>query len=133
MKTEETPTFNDPVEAEFLPMHNIKSIVRMILPEKNAAGKKVKVTRQFYHLLSRMVAEFFHVIASQIYLTIRSKSIVNEEDILAAIESLGMTQYVLPLRVFMNDYRVLTYKVITKRLGLQTGQGGLLALTEEPE
>lgn len=121
--------FHEDVEAELLPLHNIKSVVRMVLPKK-VNGKTIRVTASFYRLLSRCVAEFIHVTVAQLHLSIRNKSIINEEDILGAMEALGISQYSLPLRVFMNDYRVLTYKVITKRLGLQTGQEGLLALTD---
>lgn len=126
--------FEEDVEAEFLPMNNIKAIVRMCLPDKDPeTGKKYQVSKSFYILLSDIIAEFIHLVCCKLYVAhqIGSREVtvgITDEDVLSAIESLGITQYSVLLRLFMSDYREMAYNVMMKRLGLQQSDGGLLAL-----
>ena len=63
--------FEEDVEAEFLPMNNIKSIVRMCLPEIDpATGKKYQVSQSFYLLLSDIISEFLHLVCCKLYLSL---------------------------------------------------------------
>ena len=121
--------FDEEIEAEYLPMNNIKSIVKFVLP-KLVFGKKLKVNQSFYVLLSKLIGEFIHIICSKIYLSLNNKSTINDEDLLSVIESLGISQYSVLLRVFMSDYREMGYNVMMKRLGLEQAKGGLLAIGE---
>jgi len=126
--------FEEDVEAEFLPMNNIKAIVRMCLPDKDpATGKKYQVSKSFYLLLSDIIAEFIHLVCCKLYTShhIGSREVtvgITDEDVLSAMESLGITQYSVLLRLFMSDYREMAYNVMMKRLGLQQSAAGLLAL-----
>ena len=126
--------FEEDVEAEFLPMNNIKAIVRMCLPDKDPiTGKKYQVSKSFYILLSDIIAEFIHLVCCKLYLShqIGSREVtvgITDEDMLSAIEALGITQYSVLLRLFMSDYREMAYNVMMKRFGLQQSDGGLLAL-----
>ena len=54
--------------------------------------------------------------------------VVSDEDVLSAMDSLGINQYSLYLRLFMSDYREMAYNVMMKRLGLLKGDNGLLAI-----
>jgi len=126
--------FEEDVEAEFLPMNNIKAIVRMCLPEVDPrSGKKYQVSKSFYILLSDIIAEFIHIVCCKLYLSLQIASrpvtvVISDEDVLSAMESLGITQYSALLRLYMSDYREMAYNVMMKRLGLQQSDAGLLAL-----
>jgi|LauGreDrversion4_2_1035121.scaffolds.fasta_scaffold523354_2 hypothetical protein len=131
--------FEEDIEAEFLPMNNIKSIVRMCLPEKDpATGKKYQVSKSFYLLLSDIIAEFLHLVCCKLYISLHIDAqpatvVISDEDILSAMESLGITQYSVLLRLFMSDYREMAYNVMMKRLGLQQSDAGLLAIAPSNE
>ena len=133
--------FEEDVEAEFLPMHNIKNIVRMCLPETDPVTglhRKYQISKSFYLLLSDIIAEFIHIVCCKLYISLEIGSrpatvVISDEDVLGAMESLGITQYSVLLRLFMSDYREMAYNVMMKRLGLQQSESGLLALAAPTE
>jgi histone H3/H4 len=126
--------FEEDVEIEFLPIHNIKQIVRSCLPETDPlTGRKIRVTKNFYLLLSDILAEFIHIICTKLFISLNigdkgTTTVISDEDILTAMESLGINQYSVFLRLFMSDYREMAYNVMMKRLGLVGGGDGLLAI-----
>ena len=133
--------FEEDVESEFLPMHNIKNIVRMCLPETDPVTglqRKYQISKSFYLLLSDIIAEFIHIVCCKLYISLEIGSrpatvVISDEDVLGAMESLGITQYSVLLRLFMSDYREMAYNVMMKRLGLQQSESGLLALAAPTE
>lgn len=121
---------NEEVEAELLPLHNVLSIVHSAipdlsfldqLPDETAIGLKLKKSKKlllkksFKTLIQQCVAEFIQVIATKLWMD-KSKNTFTDEDILAAMESLGISQYSTILRLFMNDYREMVFDVLTRRL-----------------
>jgi hypothetical protein len=130
-EAEQNPVFEEEIEAEFLPLSNVMAIVRSAIPEvppenlgettvlgtKMRTGKKVKFSKCFQDLLQSCVADFIHIIATKLWMTSRAGlTTFTDEDILQAMESLGIDQYSTTLRLFMNDYREMVYQVLTKRL-----------------
>lgn len=111
------------VEADFLPLNNVMSIVKSAIPsacpptgqvmpppkKSSSVGKRVKCSRKFHKLLLRCLAEFFHILAIKLASRNDNKRIFTDEDILLAMESLGINQYSTCLRVFMSDYRELVF------------------------
>lgn len=121
---------NEEVEAELLPLHNVLSIVHSAipdlsfldqLPDETAIGlklrksKKLLLKKSFKTLIQQCLAEFIQVIATKLWMD-KSKNTFTDEDILAAMESLGISQYSIILRLFMNDYREMVFDVLTRRL-----------------
>ena len=117
------------VEADMLPLHNLMQIARSAVPLEAApiscsvpppsgkrAKKKVKFTKGFQQLLSLCVSEFIHILACKLYLSHGNRQTHTDEDVLQAMEALGISQYSTTLRVFMNDYRELVFNVLTRRL-----------------
>lgn len=111
--------FTEPVEAEYLPMHNIMKIARAAVPAKT------KFTKKFQLLLSTIVSEFLHLIAAKLHLSFPEKKVVNDEDCIQLIESLGIQQYSTILKVFMSDYRELTFNTLLQRIN-RLGAGDTL-------
>ena len=114
------------VEADFLPLNNVMSIVKSAIPSacppsggqvmverkrgSSSVGKRVKCSKRFHKLLLRCLAEFFHILAVKLAARQHdNKRIFTDEDILQAMESLGINQYSTCLRVFMSDYRELVF------------------------
>jgi hypothetical protein len=87
---------------------------------------------QFQDLLEVCVAEFIHIIAAKLWLGDSSikRQIFTDEDILQAMEGLGIGQYSTILRLFMNDYRELVFDVLTKRLNKSLTPDVLLQLRD---
>ena len=116
--------FSEEIESELLPLFNVMSIVKFCLPSKcppalrigpplsrrsgETTAKKVKCSMKFQKLLLRCVSEFFHIVAIKLFQM--NKRTFTDEDILQAMESLGINQYSTCLRVFMSDYRELLFR-----------------------
>jgi len=102
--------FEEELEAELLPLSNVMSIVRSVIPEKSDfQDRKIKCSKPFQKLLLRCLAEFFHIVAVKLHQT--GKRVFTDEDVLQAMESLGINQYATILRLFMSDYRELAFSV----------------------
>jgi hypothetical protein len=131
----------DRVEADLLPLHNLMSIVRSVVPDYSESAlvssipppatgavcdekKRVKFTAGFQQLLSLCVSEFIHIVACKLFLSQQHKQTRTDEDVLQAMESLGISQYSTCLRVFMNDYRELVFNVLTRRLNSSLALSG---------
>ena len=111
---------NEDIEGEFLPRFNVMKIVRNCIgngvvseprSDSNKKPRGIRYSRDFQILLLKCVAEFMHMIA----IKLRHKKTINDEDILCAMESLGINQYSTYLRLFMADYRQMVYDVSLKR------------------
>jgi hypothetical protein len=145
-KTGEISEWSEQVEAEFLPRMNVMNIAKSVIPKtvpenlgsKTVFGKKirtgipVKLEKSFQDLLEVCVAEFIHIIAAKLWLGDSSikRQIFTDEDILHAMEGLGIGQYSTILRLFMNDYRELVFDVLTKRLNKSLTPDVLLQLRD---
>jgi hypothetical protein len=113
--------FDEEIEGEFLPRFNVMKIARncigtgaMSEPQSDSklkARRGVRFSKDFQILLLKCVAEFMHMIA----IKLRNKKTINDEDILFAMESLGINQYSTHLRLFMADYRQMVYDVSLRR------------------
>lgn len=109
--------FEEEVEGEYLPLHNVMSIVRSVIPSEMAVpgkgNKKVKLSKSFQIMMLKCIAEFIHLIS----IKLRHKRTVSDEDMLAAMEALGINQYSTYLRLFMSDYREMVFNLFIQRLG----------------
>ena len=112
-------TLDDPVEAEYLPLHNVMSIVRAVVP------RTVRFSKQFQILISKCIAEFIHLIAVKVRTDLRQKKTITDEDLLHCMESLGINQYSTYLRVFLSDYREMVFNILSEREA-----GRLLAIAD---
>jgi hypothetical protein len=131
-RSESSLKWEEEIEAEFLPLLNVMSIVRSCIPKdpidfgetaigiKMSRRKKSKIGKSFQVLMQQCVGEFIQIIATQLYQRLcKSLSVgitFTDEDILSSMESLQINQYSTTLRLFMNDYRELVYEVFKKRL-----------------
>ena len=142
----DTSGWKEELEAEFLPVANVMSLVKSVIPQTVPAGlnshtlmgrkvlkdKPVKLGKSFRDLLQVCVAEFIHVIAGKLLLSGRKgeRNTFTDEDILHAMEGLGIGQYSTILRLFMNDYRELVFDVLTKRLNKSLTPDVLLGIRD---
>ena len=113
--------FTEKTESEFLPLHNVMNIARSVVPEGTRFTESAK------EYLQTVLSEFLHVFAAK--LVLGGKTAVNDEDCLQVIESLGLVQYSTILKVFMSDYREMSYNIMLHRLQ-EIGAGeSILVLT----
>ena len=135
--------FEEKTEAEFLPLNCVMKVARLCVPrhppstlgestilnQPMRSGKVVKFSASFQVLLQQCIAEFIQVIAAKLHMDRpNGKRTFTDEDVLRALEALGIEQYSTTLRLFMTDYREMVFDVLTRRLNRSLGTASILPL-----
>ncbi|EYU44027.1 hypothetical protein MIMGU_mgv1a017926mg, partial [Erythranthe guttata] len=83
-----------------MPIVNIVRILRRALPH-------AKIADDANEIIQECISEFIAIVTSEANEKARSqyRTIITLEDVIAAIGSLGLDDYVEPLTVFLNKYR----------------------------
>jgi histone H3/H4 len=84
-------------EEELLPIHNLMKICKSVVPVGTKFNKKFK------ELIQLILFEFISIILNDKIQ--KGKKIINDEDVLESLDSLGISQYSDAIRLFMSEYR----------------------------
>lgn len=85
----------------FLPIANIGKIMRNVVPDSGKISKEAK------ECVQECVSEFISFITSEASdrCQVEKRKTINGEDLLYAMSSLGLDQYVEPLKLYLQRYR----------------------------